>query len=81
MNDSSDSSEEIDEKVIRSHDTIYFGSSESSFKQFEYMLKPNTMPNVPKYVKLVIYSYLSANNLLCKASKFNKETRKLLKEN
>jgi hypothetical protein len=35
---------------------------------------------LPKYVKLVIFSYLSANNLLFKVSKLNHQTRELFRE-
>jgi hypothetical protein len=36
------------------------------------------MPVISKSVKLVIFSYFTTNEMLCKLSKLNKETRQLL---
>jgi hypothetical protein len=39
------------------------------------------MPVLSKFVKLVIFSYFTTNEMLCKLSKLNKETRQLLSDN
>ena len=39
------------------------------------------MPVLPKSIKIVIFSYLTANELLCKISKLSKKTRQLLSDN
>jgi hypothetical protein len=40
----------------------------------------STQITLPKYVKLVIFSYLTTNNLLFKVSKLNHQTRELFRE-
>ena len=41
----------------------------------EQLQLPNSIPVLPKSIKIVIFSNLTANGLLCKISKLSKATR------
>lgn len=56
---------------------------EEELKSFEIINTASSyvMTTLPKYIKIVIFSYYTTNELLCKISKLNKETRHLLRDN